>query len=50
MQINEMLGVNMGILFECESHIRYLISQVFPTNQIQSVIDLPIGDVRVMLG
>ena len=34
---------------ECEPHIRYLISQVFPTNQVQSVIDLPLGDVRGML-
>ena len=34
---------------ECEPHIRYLISQVFPTNQVQSLIDLPIGDVRGML-
>ena len=34
---------------ECEPHIRYLISQVFPTNQVQSVIDLPQGDVREML-
>ena len=34
---------------ECEPHIRYLITQVFPTNQVQSVIDLPQGDVRKML-
>ena len=34
---------------ECEPHIRYLISQVFPTNQVQSVIDLPQGDVKKML-
>ena len=35
---------------ECEPHIRYLISQVFPNNQVESVIDLPQGDVREMLG
>ena len=35
---------------ECEPHVRYLISQVFPTREVQSVIDLPIGDVRKMLG
>lgn len=33
----------------CEPHIRYLITQVFPTNQVQSVIDLPQGEVRGML-
>ena len=33
----------------CEPHIRYLISQIFPSNQVQSVIDLPQGDVRGML-
>ena len=33
----------------CEPHIRYLITQVFPTSQVQSVIDLPMGDVREML-
>jgi hypothetical protein len=35
---------------KCEPHIRYLISQVFPTSKVQSVIDLPQGDVRGMLG
>ena len=34
---------------ECEPHIRYLLSQLFPTNQVQSVIDLPQGDVKKML-
>ena len=34
---------------ECESHIRYLISQKYPSNQVQSVIDLPQGDVREMI-
>jgi hypothetical protein len=34
---------------ECEPHIRCLIRQVFTTNQVQSVIDLPQGDVRGML-
>ena len=33
---------------ECEVHIRYLII-MFPNNQVQSVIDLPQGDVRGML-
>lgn len=34
---------------ECEPHIRYLISQVFPNNQVNSVLDLPIGDLKEML-
>ena len=34
---------------ECEPHIRYLISQVFPNNQLQSVLDLPLGDVKKMI-
>jgi len=34
---------------ECEPHIRYLISQVFPNNKIQSVLDLPLGDVKKMI-
>jgi hypothetical protein len=34
---------------ECESHIRYLISQKYPSNQVQSVIDLPQGDVKKMI-
>lgn len=33
----------------CDPHVRYLISQVLPTNQVQSIIDLPLGDVRGML-
>ena len=33
----------------CEVHLRYLITQTFPNNQVQSVIDLPQGDVREML-
>ena len=33
----------------CEPHIRYLVTQLFPTRQVQSVIDLPFGDVRGML-
>lgn len=33
----------------CEPHIRYLISQVFPNNKVQSVIDLPVGDVKKMI-
>ena len=35
---------------ECEPHIRYLVTQLFPTRQVKSVIDLPTGDVRKMLG
>lgn len=34
---------------ECEPHIRYLVTQLFPTSKVQSVIDLPQGDVREML-
>ena len=34
----------------CEPHIRYLITQVSPNNQVYSVLDLPLGDVREMLG
>ena len=34
---------------KCEPHIRYLISQVFPNNKVQSVLDLPLGDVKKMI-
>ena len=34
---------------KCDPHVRYLISQMFPTSKVQSVIDLPQGDVRGML-
>lgn len=33
----------------CEPHIRYLITQTFPNNQVQSVLDLPLGDVKKMI-
>ena len=33
----------------CEPHIRYLITQVSPNNQVYSVLDLPLGDVSKML-
>ena len=33
----------------CEPHIRYLVTQLFPNNKVQSVIDLPVGDVMEML-
>jgi len=34
---------------ECEVHLRYLITQTFPNNQLQSVLDLPLGDVKKMI-
>ena len=34
---------------ECEVHIRYLISQLYPQSKVQSIIDLPQGDLREML-
>jgi len=34
---------------KCKTHIRYLVTQVFPNNQVNSVLDLPIGDLKEML-
>jgi hypothetical protein len=34
---------------ECEPHIRYLVTQLFPNRELQSILDLPQGDVRGML-
>ncbi len=33
----------------CEPHIRYLVTQLFPNRELQSILDLPQGDVRGML-
>ena len=35
---------------KCEVHLRYLLIQLYPQSKVQSVIDLPLGDVRGMLG
>jgi hypothetical protein len=35
---------------ECEPHVRYLVTQVYPTRELQLVLDLPVGEIRDMLG